>query len=175
PTVSATPDFIYRYDMKTGVPERMSRSFGSTIVDPADTVGDGATEVGLSLLYSDFTRRDGKSLPGTSPVFVFPRDIDQNGRPITSRARLRFTQFDLDATVLSWTLTHGLTEHWDVGLATPLVRTSLLVRGQTTARVAEFRVPLEKVRIDDAKYGFGDVLIKTKYRVDAIGGVEVTP
>ena len=174
PVAATTPDFAYRFDPDQGVYERVPKSAGPLFLDTADTVGKRVLEVGLSFLFSEFARRDGKRLPGTVPRFRF------RGEPVTGRAfdllgKLVFDRFDLSASVLSLSATYGLTARWDVGAVVQGVRTALDARGRTELTVQGVTVPLERVAIDDTKIGFGDVLLKTKYSFGEVWGFAVAP
>ena len=163
PVAATTPDFAYRFNPDLGVYERVSKSAGPLFLDTPDTVGNRVVEVGLSFLFSDFTRRDGDRLPGTVPRFNFLAFPAEGTKPIRLPGRLVFDKFDLSASVLSLSATYGLTARWDVGAVVQAVQTALDARGRTEVTVQGVMVPLERVMIDDTKLGFGDVLLKTKY------------
>jgi len=162
PTVPATADFTYRYDPESDAFERIARSMGPVFLEPTRTVGRGAFEVGLSFLYADFTERDGNDLPGTEPRFRL-LITDPDG-VIPLEGRLVFTQFDLEARVLWVSGTYGLTDRWDVNVIVPAVWTSLRVQACQEVDVDGFTVPFGTARIDDDKFGVGDVQLRTKYR-----------
>jgi hypothetical protein len=174
PLASTTPDFAYRFDPDLGVYERVPKSAGPLFVDTADTVGEKALEVGASLLFSEFTRRDGDRLPGTVPRFNFlTKAVGEQS--IALRGKLVFDRFDLSASALSLSVTYGVTARWDVGAIVQAVETVLDARGRTEINVQGFTVPLERFAIDDTKFGVGDVLLKTKYVLGEVQRFAVAP
>ncbi len=156
--VTATaPGFFYRFDPELGVPERVPFPVGAIYVEPAYTIGPGRFDLALSYQYAEFTELDGEPLEDVLD------DLDSAER--NTFLDIQTTKFKLRSHVLSLSSTYGLTERWDVNVLLPLLLTSLELRGGSQVLV-DF-VPFFRTHVDasEEKFGVGDVLLRTKYRL----------
>jgi hypothetical protein len=160
PATSTLPGFTYRYNVDLGLFEREAGALGPALLDRGDTLGKGRFAVGMSYLYADLTQFDGSS---------FARQVDFGSVVPTSSgdvaAVLTFRDFDVRTNIVTLFATYGLTDRWDVNVLMPLVHTKLEVDGQTDASVGGARQAPIFSRLRDEAFGFGDVLLRTKYRL----------
>src|SRR5262249_31696628 len=154
--------FAYSYDAETGVPKRTETTRGSVYVEPADTVGRGATYFSFAYLYSDFSELDGKSLEDSLDELRNLRGPDQFD--------IETRKFDFRSQVLSFSATYGLTDRWDVNLLLPVFITTLKLNG-TSVLLVPGAAPFSNTFVEDeTKGGVGDILVRSKYRLpDQLG------
>jgi len=113
---------------------------GALYTEPAWSLGEGKTSVGLGYTYLNFDRFDGKSLGS-----LFDGNLDSD--------------FKLDAHV--WVLSYGkgITEQLDVFVLVPL----LSLEGSGGFYLAG--EPFGNSVFDEADTGLGDVVLRTKYEI----------
>jgi hypothetical protein len=129
PIPSPASGFTYAFDNSTGTFVRSTQSFGPILADRAETIGRGRFAFGYSLQQFSFETFDGLRLSHIPAVFTHD-DFALGG----GRADLITTNNAISASVSQSTLslTYGATEHLDLSLAVPLVRTSLNVVSDAT-------------------------------------------
>src|SRR5580765_5896077 len=129
PLPSPAAGFTYRFDSTTGTFVRTSQSFGPILSDRAETIGRGRFSFGYNFQYFSFDKLEGMNL-ATVPSIFRHDDFEQGG----GRADVVSTTNAIDATVGQWTgaLTYGVSDHFDISVAVPVVRTSLHVLSAAT-------------------------------------------
>jgi hypothetical protein len=129
PIPSPASGFTYAFDNSTGTFVRSTQSFGPILADRAETIGRGRFAFGYSLQQFSFETFDGLRLSHIPAVFTHD-DFALGG----GRADLITTNNAISASVSqsTFSLTYGATEHLDLSLAVPLVRTSLNVVSDAT-------------------------------------------
>jgi hypothetical protein len=176
PLPSPASGFTYRFDSTTGTFVRSSQSFGPILTDRAETIGRGRFSFGYNFQYFSFDQLEGISL--SSVPSVFRHDDFQLGG---GRADVVSTSNAISASVGQWTgaLTYGVTDHFDISAAVPVVRTSLNVLSAATIQrvgtgtqrsVHFFRDPDATGELGSERTfesggsasGLGDVIIRAK-------------
>ena len=154
---ATTPGFFFRFDLELGAPERVSLPGGAIFVEPAYTIGARRFDFSLGYQYAEFTELDGKPLEDVLD------ELDSAER--NTFIDIETTEFALRSHVWSFSLTYGLTERWDINVLLPLLLTSLDLRGGSQVLV-DF-VPFFRSSVDasEGKFGVGDILLRTKYRL----------
>lgn len=190
--VSTTPGFVYRYNPDLKVFERSPGSLGPVFAERAETVGNGAFDVGMSYLYVDYSTLNGDSLDSLS--FETKHTHIQGDPPFTNdTVDLAFTKFSLTSQVFSFYGTYGLTDRWDANVLVPVVYTTLSLHGRgtinragpgsffmgtpihqftSTGKCASANADNSVCEASDRgdHLGVGDILLRTKYRfTDAPG------
>jgi hypothetical protein len=124
PIPSPASGFTYKFDNSTGTFVRSTQSFGPILADRAETIGRGRFAFGYSLQQFSFETFDGLSLSHIPGVFTHD-DFNLGG----GRADVITTQNTIAASVTqsTFSLTYGATEHFDISLGVPAIRTSLSV------------------------------------------------
>jgi len=163
PATATTPSFTYEFDPSTGTYVRSSTSLGPEFAERSETIGRGRFDFGMGYLFVDFKTLDGNSLEGSR---LGPETLElPRSRAIITQA-VTFSKFTLTSHVMSLSATYGLTDRWDVNLLLPVVSTSLDAAGQSSSQIAGnvggISTPF---RVDDSRFGIGDVLLRTKYHV----------
>jgi hypothetical protein len=129
PLPSPASGFTYRFDPSTGTFVRTSQSFGPILTDRAETIGRGRFSFGYNFQYFSFDKLEGINLAAVPSIFRHD-DFELGG----GRADVVSTTNAIDVSVGQWTgaLTYGVTDHFDVSVAVPVVRTSLHVLSAAT-------------------------------------------
>jgi len=179
PAISTVPGFTYRYNPTLEVYELSSQSLGSVFVERPLTVGRGRFDVGATYSFIDFDNLDGKDLDHLAFRGLKHQDCcggpNTPGDPAFERdtADIVFEKFKLQSHVISLFATYGVTDHWDVNVLLPIVRTELEARAvavlhnTTIPPTHFFNLPAGTTReigeTSDEKTGIGDVKLRTKY------------
>jgi hypothetical protein len=139
PLASVSPAFTYRYNSNLNIFERTTGVPGPLFSERALTLGQGKLNFSLGYAYVDFTELNGTDLHNLrSEGFLaelFPNDAQlitlPTGEPVVdlpfSGSVLR-TRMDLNAHVFVPALRYGITEHWDVSVAIPVIQTFLRIK-----------------------------------------------
>jgi len=161
---AATPRFAYVYDPEVGTFKRTDISLGPVYVEPAVTVGAGKIGLVMAYLYSNFTSLNGESLQDA---------FDYEAHRGEDALRVRTSTLDFTSQVFSFSGTYGITNRWDVNLLVPVFLTSLDLAGKTRLFIpggADFITPFDT---SDTKLGIGDILLRTKYRLPSLFGLDM--
>jgi hypothetical protein len=162
PIATSSSGFVYRLDPELGTMGRASESFGTFFIERALTSGKGRVSFGASANTAGYDRLDGLNL--------------RDGTLITTANQFRdeAAPFDTDALTLkvrtsTLTLfgTVGVTDHFEIGGAVPLVRLHL-----EGSRVNDYRGQqvVQASGSADAS-GLADVAVRAKYTLlSAPGG-----
>jgi hypothetical protein len=129
PIPSPASGFTYAFDSSTGTFVRSTQSFGPILADRAETIGRGRFAFGYNLQQFAFETFDGLRLSHIPGVFTHD-DFRLGG----GRADVITTQNAITASVTqsTFSLTYGASEHLDISLGVPLIRTSLSVVSDAT-------------------------------------------
>lgn len=199
PVASASSSVTYVYNPATETFDRKTRLLGPIIGERAETIGKGQLNAGLNYSYVRFTSINGQNLSDLENVPVL------NGRvvsyPVPGGVRLkdgRFSTFlpiqvnahiDVEAQLLTPSLTYGITPDLDVNVTLPLIRTFLGVHGTTVVpdpRLPQFALPNDASTtynippVSDTAVGVGDLLLRGKWNllrespVDLAAGLAVS-
>jgi hypothetical protein len=129
PLPSPTSGFTYQFDPSLGVFQRTKRSFGPILADRADTLGGRRVSIGFAYQRFTFDTIEGLDLNNVPAVFTH-----DSAQLLGGRQDVITTSNLIEATVNQNTtyITMGVTEHFDVSLAIPLVTNSLRVVSTAT-------------------------------------------
>ncbi len=158
PVASTSAGYVYTYNADVDLYER-SPSLGPTLVERANTTGARQWNLGLSYLYADITRVDGKSIEDVARAVALFEPLSIGNLP---GARETLTRFTLRENIWDFNATYGITERWDVNVLVPVIWT---VFG-ADASVESSGVVGTGHSGDSSRVGVGDVLLRTKYRFD---------
>ena len=124
PLPSPAGGFTYQFDASLGVFQRTTQSFGPILADRADTVGARRIAFGFAVQRFTFDTVEGLDL-GRVPA-VFTHD---NAQLLGGREDVVATSNSIEANVTQATtfLTLGITDHFDLSVAVPLVSNYLKV------------------------------------------------
>ncbi|MBI4011884.1 MAG: transporter [Candidatus Rokubacteria bacterium] len=179
PVPSPASGFTFQFDPNLGVFSRSTESFGPIFAERADTIGRGRFSLGVTYSHFTFDKLDGKDLHDGSLQLVFrhePTGADRGLPPFffeadTVTAKI-FAEITEDLVVLS--ANYGILDNLDVGLAVPIVRIDMKVKGVATInRIGTAALPgihrfldgsdTLTVRASDESTGLGDILLRGKY------------
>jgi hypothetical protein len=140
------------FSFEGGVPVRTSTSAGPIFGERAQTLGRGRILVGLARTGAHFKALRGVDLDNLRFTFThgnsdFPGcdavaggDCSLLGVPVVENETIDLSlSLDVRLTVTAFLLTYGITDRVDVGVAVPIVSTSL--EGATTAQINPFGPP----------------------------------
>jgi hypothetical protein len=174
PVTATSPGFSYRFNFELGVPERSSQSLGPVFVERTDTVGRRRLDLGVSYLYADLTDFDGEDF--AEQIVTGGEIVDPDSGDLIATA-FAATHFSLVSHIVSFSATYGITDAWDVNLLVPLVWNSLDLEGNAATAIEEpdgtLRAGVDAIGLEDDAFGFGDTLLRTKYRISDGGPVSV--
>lgn len=148
PLASVAPAFTYRYNLAVDTFERSTNVPGPLLSERALTLGERQLNFSVGYGFIDFSELNGTDLnnirdPAFQIGFLDAQAMQQIppyplGLPAPKEGEflyfapvvghIRRTRIDLQAHVFVPTLRYGLTDRWDVGLAIPILNTSLRVR-----------------------------------------------
>ena len=129
PIPSPASGFTYTFDTTTGTFVRSTQSFGPILADRAETIGRGRFAFGYNLQQFSFETFDGLRLSHVPAVFTHD-DANLGG----GRSDVITTNNAISASVSQMTvsLTYGASEHLDISLGVPVIRTSLSIESNAT-------------------------------------------
>ena len=183
PVASASSSVVYAYNPALDTLERQIGVAGPIIGERAETIGKGQFTFAASYSYVHLTSINGDDLGsllnrprvnGNTLIFkVDPGITLADGRFTTILPVRVVTDIDVEAHILTPSLTYGVTPDLDLNLTVPLLRTSLGVTAHTQVpdpRFPQFALnpgdPNKQTGIkslsDDA-VGIGDILLRAKY------------
>ncbi len=184
PVASASSSVTYVFNPATETFERQTRVLGPIIGERAETIGQGQLNVWLSYSYVRLTSINGQSLDnlenapmlnGHFVAFEVPEGVRLADGRITTFLPIQVkADLDVEAQILTPSLTYGITPDLDVNLTLPVVRTFLGVHGTTTVpdpRLPQFALPPDDplametsiTPVSESAFGVGDLLLRGKY------------
>jgi hypothetical protein len=182
PVGSASSGVTYAYDPKLDTLVRESGVAGPIIGERAETIGKGRFNLSAAFSYVHLTSINGDALDslvnrprvnGKTLIFPVPNGIQlADGRFTTFLPVHVVADLDVQAYLLSPSVTYGVTPDLDVNVTLPLLRTSLGVTTHTQVpdpRFPQFDLPpgesfpIDVRSLSDASVGIGDLLLRAKY------------
>jgi hypothetical protein len=181
PVGSASSGVTYVYDPKLDTLVRESGVAGPIIGERAETIGKGRFNLSAAFSYVHLTSINGDAMDslvnkprvnGQTLIFPVPKGIQlADGRFTTFLPVHVVADLDVQAYLLSPSVTYGLTADLDVNVTLPLLRTSLGVTTHAQApdpRFPQFATADGKSfssddSLSDASVGIGDLLLRAKY------------
>lgn len=177
PLSATTSGATYRF--VGGLPVRTSQSLGPIFGERAQTLGRGRFVVGANMSGLNFTSLRG--VPLNQVVLNFSHDDvppEGLGQPIRENDVLQ-VRLDLNLNLLVTTFftTWGVSDHLDVGIALPIVHTSLT--GRSTGQFFPFGIPTSHFFAGDSASpvlsaraatfgsatGLGDIAVRAKWGI----------
>src|SRR5262245_19488458 len=182
PVASASAGVTYVYDPAVDTFVRQAGVAGPIFGERAETIGKGIFNSSTASSYTHLTTINGDSMDnrlnqpvvnGQTLTFPVPKVIKlADGRFTTFLPVHVSTDLDVNAYILSPSVTYGVTPDLDLNLTIPLLRTSLGVTTHSTApdpRFPKFALPPGEefpISISSdwaAANGVGDLLVRAKY------------
>ena len=179
----------FRFD--AGVPVPTSTSAGPIFAERGQTLGRGRVYVNVSVTGFDFQSLRGVDLDAINLKFThvnvdfpgcdstFGGDCSQHGLPLLENDFIELDlALDMQVRSIAFVLTYGLLDWIDVGVAMPIITTS--IRGTSVAQVVPFGGPtaahffagtvdnpeLQATRfIEGSATGIGDIVTRAKFGV----------
>jgi hypothetical protein len=129
PLPSPASGFTYQFDPSLGVFQRTTQSFGPILADRADTIGARRVSVGFAFQHFTFDTVESLSLDSVPAVFTH-----DNAFLLGGREDVVTTLSSIEATVSQSTVfvTMGVTDHFDLSVAMPIVSTDIRVVSEAT-------------------------------------------
>jgi len=129
PLPSPAGGFTYQFDSTLGVFQRTTESFGPILADRADTIGARRISLGFAFQRFTFDTVEGLDLRRVPAVFTHDNAFLRGGREDVVT-----TLNSIEANVSQTTtfVTVGVTDHFDVSLAVPLVSNYVKVVSDAT-------------------------------------------
>lgn len=175
PLGSSAGGFTYSYDPALGTFSRTTESFGPAFAERAVTIGKGKFSVGVNYVHARYDSIDGRSLEdGDIKFYLIHQPLNPpsyvQGDVIEAALKMKLT-----TSTTAFLANYGITDRLDVGVAIPLVRTSMDLTYHATIRDFATRVvsPTTHVFSDGTKQrdftsegsaaGIGDVILRSKY------------
>jgi hypothetical protein len=129
PLPSPASGFTYQFDASLGVFQRTTQSFGPILAERADTIGARRVSVGFAFQRFTFDTVEGLDLGQVPAVFTHDNAALRGGREDVVT-----TVNAIEASVAQSTtfVTVGITDHFDVSIAVPIVSNNLKVVSEAT-------------------------------------------
>lgn len=140
------------FDFSSGRPVSTSTSLGPIFSERAQTLGSGLFNIGFNFTYMNFTKIRGLSTDDLRLSFTH-QDV---GNPGMGDSANEFDYIDmylnmeLNASILAFYFTYGVTDRLDISVAVPLVNVNLKATPQAFMNSYTF------VNNDTANHNFGD-------------------
>jgi hypothetical protein len=156
PISTSSAGFAYRLNPALGTVERASESFGPFFTERSLTAGRGQVSFGAAFTTMRFTHlddrdlRDGQFVSSGNQFRDEPEPFD-----------IETLTLDLESRTVTFFGNVGVTDRLDVSVAVPLVSMSLSGVRWNTYRGAS----LLQASADGQASGFGDIAVRTKYRL----------
>src|SRR4030095_13199222 len=123
--------FTYQFDPALGVFQRTTSTFGPILSERAETIGTGRVSVGFSVQGLAFDSIEGVDLKAVPAVFTHDSAELRGGREDVVT-----TLNNINARVVrsAGFVSYGVTNHLDVSVVVPLVRTHIIVTSAAQGR-----------------------------------------
>jgi outer membrane putative beta-barrel porin/alpha-amylase len=179
PLPSPASGFTFQFDPTLGVFTRSTESFGPIFAERAETIGRGRFSLGFT--YSNFTfdKIDGKDLRDGSLQLQFrhePTGAQLGLPPFFFEADTITAKIFADITedLFVFTANYGVLDNLDVGIAIPIVRIDMKVKGVATinrtgtdgnTQIHRFQDGSDTMTVEakDDSTGIGDIVLRGKY------------
>jgi hypothetical protein len=140
------------FDFSTGVPVATTTSLGPIFAERAQTLGSGRFNIGFNFSYLNMSKLRGINTGDMRFTFVH-QDVGQPGMGDSQNEFDTidlFMNLDLNATVLAFYLTVGITNRLDIGVAVPMVNVHM--EATPLASIDSYTYLMS----DTANHNFGD-------------------
>src|SRR5688572_24946487 len=124
PLPSPAGGFTYQFDTSLGVFQRTTRSFGPILADRADTVGARRVAFGFAVQRFTFDTVEGLDLRRVPAVFTHDNAELRGGR---EDVVVTTNSIEANVTQATTFVTLGITDHFDLSVAVPIVSNYLKV------------------------------------------------
>jgi hypothetical protein len=171
------------FDFSTGQPVSTTTSMGPIFSERAQTLGKGRFSLGLNLSVLNFSKLRGLKTEDIRFTFTH-QDVGAPGLGDSDNEFDTidlFMNLDLNATIVSFNLTAGITNNFDISIAVPFVNVS--VNADPIARINSFTfvsndtanhsfpggtpsepiLSLRPTPLNDDDAGIGDIALRAKY------------
>jgi hypothetical protein len=128
PLPSPEGGYTYHFDSESGVFVRSTQSFGPTLADRAETIGQGRVSVGFNFQRFHFDAIEGVDLTGIPAVFTHDSPAAGGRDDVVTT----LNAVDLTVRQLTAFLTYGLGSRVDVSAAVPIFSVDLGVTSDAT-------------------------------------------
>ncbi|HYD50614.1 MAG TPA: hypothetical protein VEB21_19820 [Terriglobales bacterium] len=163
PLPSASAGVSYSFDAVSGNFQRDPATFGQIYLDRADPLGKGRFNISFTYQFAKLDELEGRNAGDLEEPLPIPFE--------GLFAAMQIPAFEIDAEVHSFlmALSYGFTDDLEASLALPLIYSDVRIRMELVA--AAFDDNAELFVFDDAfgdesdVVGFGDVLLRLKYRL----------
>ncbi|MEW6271519.1 MAG: transporter [Thermodesulfobacteriota bacterium] len=183
PVASASSSVTYTFNPATDTFDRQTGVLGPIIGERAETIGERRVDVALGYSYVRLTSIDGQDLGSlvNEPIidgrFVFervPEGVElRDGRRTNVLPVRVLADLDVEAQIVTPSVTYGVTADLDVNVSLPLLRTFLRASVMTERpdpRLPQFSLPegspaaMQRDESSSASsVGVGDLLLRAKY------------
>ena len=154
PPSLSSAGFTYRFNPMLGTAERASTSFGSFFTERSLTSGRGQAALGVNVRIAGYNRLDGRDL-GDGAFMTTANQFRDEAAPFD----VETLTLDIDSKVVTFTGSYGVTDHFDLSAAVPLVQLSL-----NGTRVNTYRgTQVVQAVAEATARGLGDVVVRGKY------------
>jgi hypothetical protein len=181
PVTGASAAYVYRFDPATDSFQRLNIPLGPVFSERAETVGKHKLGLALNYTLVQYDTINGYDLDNlTSNDPNGPGDhIAVCASPTLCEPVLGSAHIDLEAQIVSLSVTYGLASNLDVNLVLPLVRTYLSTsttftgpdpRATSDPRYFPFSFA---DHASEASTGIGDLLLRAKYLITHGGPADV--
>ena len=174
PITGASAAYVYRFDPATDSFQRLNVPLGPVFSERADPVGSHKLSLAVNYALVQYDSIDGRDLhtlesndPRTSATHIAICAGPTLCEPVLAKVRL-----DLEAQIVTFSATYGITQNLDVNLLVPVVRTFL--RSSATFTGPDPRLPPSGTPLafhfaataSEASTGVGDLLFRLKYQFE---------
>jgi len=168
------------YDLSSGRPVKITESLGPIFAETASTLGKSKINVGFE--YTHLSLEKFRGLRTQDLRFTFTHlDLKKDGKPLGDdivELDVMDVNLDLDANanIFAFFATFGVTNNLDVGVAIPVITTSLsgeataTLRGPFAGVLHTFRGGttnspnlVDRIPYDESASGIGDIAVRVKY------------
>jgi hypothetical protein len=134
PIASPASGFTFEFDRSTGVYRRSSQSFGPVLTERAETIGRHKIYIAGTFQRFRFDTIDGKPLHNWPAVFTHVAGTGPNGaaEPYETQFITSSNSLDLKVNQFTFFATYGVTNHFDVSVAVPLLQIGMNAASYTT-------------------------------------------
>lgn len=175
------------FDFSEGVPQKTTTSLGPLFTERAQTIGRNRVNMGFNFSYFNLAKIRGVSTEDIRFSFTH-QDVDNSGILGDVPAEVDnidlFMNMDVNATILAFLMTYGVTNRLDVGVAIPYVNVQMTsnplaemvsITGAIAAQgggsdplhhwgsASSPQLTLTPNAIDDDATGVGDIAFRAKY------------
>jgi hypothetical protein len=144
PLTSPASGFTYQFDESTGVYTRSAETFGPVLTERAETIGRHKLYLGASLQRFRFDKIDGIPLHNLPVVFSHQENTGPASAAEPFETQFISTDNSLDLKINQFTFfaNYGLTDHFDISIAIPLLEVGFNATSYATINRTAHTEPL---------------------------------